>query len=124
MKKLTTIGRILFALPFGILGINHFVMKDFYLGLLTSFIPGMGFTIFLVGLALIGTSISIIANKYIKVSCIILAGLLALFILTIHIPNLAVPDKSTIALIDLFKDTALLGGALMIAGMDAAYKKD
>jgi uncharacterized membrane protein len=39
MKKITTIGRILFAIPFALFGINHFLMTDYYLGMLTSFIP-------------------------------------------------------------------------------------
>jgi hypothetical protein len=99
------------------LGINHFVMSDFYLIQFTSLIPGMGFTIFLVGLALIAASVSIIMNKFVKISCILLAFLLALFIITIHIPNLFDPTKTIIAMIELFKDTALMGGALMIAGM-------
>lgn len=117
MKKLTSLGRILFAIPFGVLGLNHFVMKDYYLGIVTSFIPGLGFSIFLVGLILIGVFLSIIFNKYIKTSCFLLAGMLLIFILTIHIPNLWVPENKTIALIELMKDTALMGGALMIAGM-------
>ena len=29
-KLMFTIGRILFALPFGIIGFNHFIMYDFY----------------------------------------------------------------------------------------------
>ncbi len=37
MKKITTIGRILFAIPFALFGINHFLMTDYYLGMLTSF---------------------------------------------------------------------------------------
>jgi putative oxidoreductase len=116
MKHLSTIGRILFALPFGILGVNHFLMTDMYIMQATSFIPGMGFTILLVGLALIAASVSIILNKMVKTACFLLAILLGLFIVTIHIPNLFEPSKSAIALIELFKDTALLGGALMIAG--------
>jgi uncharacterized membrane protein YphA (DoxX/SURF4 family) len=119
MKKLTLIGRILFAVPFGILGLNHFFMTDFYLGMLTSFIPGMGFSIFLVGLALIAASICIIINKYVVIACISLASLLFLFIVTIHIPGLFIPDKSTIAMIELMKDTALLGGALLIASLNS-----
>jgi putative oxidoreductase len=117
--NLTTIGRILFALPFGVLGISHFFMIDFYLGMINSFIPGMGFSIFLVGGFLIAASISIILNKMVKLSCWVLAFLLFLFIVTIHIPNLfnSDPHKSTIAIIELMKDTGLLGGALMIAGL-------
>lgn len=63
MKNLTTIGRILFALPFGIFGLNHFIMADFYTGMLSTFIPGSSFTILLTGMALIAASISIIIKN-------------------------------------------------------------
>jgi putative oxidoreductase len=124
MKQLTILGRILFGLPFGILGLNHFFMKDFYLGMLTSFIPGMGFTVMLVGLALIVASVCIIFNKFVRIACFLLAFLLALFILTIHIPNIFVEKNSTIAMIELMKDTSLMGGALLIAGIFDQKKED
>ena len=63
MKKMTTIGRILFAIPFAIFGINHFLMIDYYLGMLTSFIPLGAYTIILTGIMLIAASISIIIKK-------------------------------------------------------------
>lgn len=118
---LTTSGRILFALPFGIIGINHFIVSDFFNGMLTSFIPGGGFMILFTGACLIAASISIILKKYIKLSCLLLALLLLIFILTIHIPQLFEPDKAQIAFMHLLKDTALMGGALIIAGI---YKDD
>jgi uncharacterized membrane protein YphA (DoxX/SURF4 family) len=116
MKNISIIGRILFGLPFGILGLNHFFMKDFYLGQMTSFIPGGGYTILLVGFALMVASLSIILNKYIKIACYSLAFLLLLFILTIHIPNIMTEMNSTLGMIELMKDISLMGGALMIAG--------
>ena len=88
MKKITTIGRILFALPFAVFGINHFLMTDYYVGMLTSFIPLGAYTIILTGLMLIATSISIITKKFVKFSTLMLAGLLFIFIVTIHIPHL------------------------------------
>ncbi|HEX2936902.1 MAG TPA: hypothetical protein VHO72_16210 [Bacteroidales bacterium] len=115
--QLTTIGRILFALPFGLLGINHFIMKNYYLMMVTSVIPFLGFSVLLVGLILIIASISIIMNKMVQLSCWALAILLLMFIAFIHIPNLFNEATQTIALIELMKDTALLGGSLMIAGM-------
>ena len=127
MKYLTSVGRILFALPFGILGLNHFLMKSYYLGMVSTFIPGGGYTIIITGLALIAACISIIAKKYIQLSCLLLALLLFIFILTIHVPGLFDPTEvtivsmhtkfSTLALIELLKDTSLMGGALMIAGI-------
>jgi putative oxidoreductase len=118
MNKLTTIGRILYALPFAFMGINHFVMIDFYAGMLTSFMPGGGFTIILVGILLLAASISILTRKFVQISSYLLAGLLFLFIVTIHIPHLIEPGELDIQLVvfSMVKDVALMGGSLMIAG--------
>ena len=117
MKKLAIFGRILFALPFGILGLNHFLMTDVYLGMMSSFIPGGAYSILVSGLLLIVASISIILNKNIKIACFGLAAMLFIFIATIHIPGLFNPDPKTVqlALMELLKDTGLMGGAIMIA---------
>ncbi len=118
MKKITTLGRILFALPFAIFGINHFVMKEYYIGMLTSFIPLGAYTIILTGILLIAASISIIFEKFVKLSTIMLAILLFVFIVTIHLPHLLHNDpERTITLIALLKDISLMGGAIMIAGI-------
>lgn len=116
MKNLATIGRILFALPFALFGINHFLMTDYYLGMLTSFVPLGGYTVLLTGLVMIGVSISIITKKFIRLSTLILAGLLFVFIVTIHIPHLLDGTDKTPIIIALLKDISLMGGSLMIAG--------
>jgi putative oxidoreductase len=117
MKNLSTIGRILFAIPFAVFGLNHFLFLNFYIGEVSSFIPLGPYTIILTGIFLIMASLSIILNKYVKVSTILLSVLLLIFIITIHIPGLFDPNKWQFALIELLKDTSLLGGSLMIAGM-------
>jgi putative oxidoreductase len=117
MKNITSIGRILFALPFAAFGINHLIMMDYYLGIISSFIPLGPYTIILTGLMLIAVSISIIAKKFIKLSTIVLAILLFLFIVTIHIPHLISGKDQTITIIALLKDISLMGGSLMIAGI-------
>ncbi|MFN8210829.1 MAG: hypothetical protein U0T33_07675 [Bacteroidales bacterium] len=117
MKNLTTAGRILFALPFVIFGINHFIMKDYYVGMLTSFIPLGAYTIILTGILMIAAGISIITKKYVKLSTLLLAGMLFIFILTIHVPHLVKGVDTTVSLIALLKDISLMGGSLMIAGI-------
>jgi putative oxidoreductase len=117
MKSITTLGRILFAAPFAIFGINHFLMMDYYLGMLTSFIPLGAYTIILTGIMLIVASISIISKKFVKFSTIMLAVLLFVFIVTIHIPHLFQETDRTITIIALLKDISLMGGSLMIAGI-------
>jgi putative oxidoreductase len=123
MKNITTIGRILYALPFALMGINHFVMMDYYLGMLTSFIPKTGYVMILTGIMLIGASISIITKKYVKLSTLALAALLFIFIITIHIPHLVEGRDVTATLIALLKDISLMGGSLMIAGMYSETEK-
>jgi len=122
MKKITTLGRILFAIPFALFGINHFLMTDYYVGMLTSFIPLGAYTIILTGLMLIATSISIITKKFVKLSTFILAGLLFIFIVTIHIPHLISDSDKTATIIALLKDISLMGGSLMIAGIYSEEK--
>ena len=123
MKKLSTLGRILFALPFAIFGINHFVMREFYLGMLTSFIPGGAYIIIITGIILIAASISIMLNKFVQISSWTLAVLLFLFITTIHIPDLFDSDvtKHNMAIVAGLKDLSLLGGSILIGRI---YKKD
>jgi len=116
MKNLSILGRILFALPFGIFGLNHFLMVDFFTGMLTSFIPGTGFTVLLTGLLLIAASLSIIFKKFVRLSTLLLAALLLIFILTIHVPGLFDQGEGAkMAMMQLLKDTALMGGALVMA---------
>lgn len=93
-------------------------MVNWYAGTFTSFIPLGPFTIMLTGLVMIITGISIIVKKYVQVSALILAGLLVIFIFSIHIRHLfsTEPDK-TLTMITLLKDISLLGASLFIAGM-------
>ena len=119
MKHLTTAGRILFALPFGVMGLNHFLMYDHVVGIASTFIPGGGWTVIIAGLALIAACISILLKKFIQISCLLLALLLLIFILTIHLPALFDPDpaKFNFAFFGLFTNLALMGASLFIAGV-------
>jgi uncharacterized membrane protein YphA (DoxX/SURF4 family) len=123
MKRLTSIGRILFAVPFALFGINHFLMLDYYLGMLTSFVPLGAYTIILTGIMLIAASISIVTKILVKFSTLMLAFLLFIFIITIHIPHLFADADKTITIIALLKDISLMGGSLMISGIYSEEEK-
>lgn len=122
------LGRILFAIPFLVMGINHFLMMDIFTGMLSSFIPGGGYTVLLTGVFLIAAAIAIILNKWIPVICYLLAALLFIFILTIHVPGFFGPDMDkehlvAVHLMNMLKDIGLMGGALLIAGYHQYCKK-
>jgi hypothetical protein len=71
----------------------------------------------MIGAFLILASISIILNKFVNIICFSLAVLLLIFILTIHIPGLfnTDPKFAQTSLIELLKDTGLMGSAILIA---------
>jgi len=115
MDRISALGRILYALPFAFFGVNHFVMFDYYMGMLTSFIPFGGYLIIFTGVIMISASLSIIFRKFIRLTAITLAALLFIFIVAIHIPDLFDPETKMLGLLMLMKDTSLMGGSILIA---------
>jgi uncharacterized membrane protein len=73
---------------------------------------------YIVGIAFILVGISFLTNQYVKFTSYVLAALLLIFILTIHLPNYMNAGNSEVkqlALINILKDTAIMGFALHIA---------
>jgi putative oxidoreductase len=115
MKFLTsTLGRIIFAIPFLVFGIMHLVKANDMSGYVP--IPGGVFWIYLTGLAMIAAFVSIITKIQIKLATMLLALMLLIIIVTIHIPGLSNPQMMQITLTNLLKDAGLMGGALILAG--------
>jgi putative oxidoreductase len=121
MNALTTsVARILFAVPFAVFGLLHLMSANNMAGMVPSWIPGGVFWVYLIGLALIAAAISIIMQKKAKLASLLLAALLAIFILTIHLPGIigAANDMAMMMSMSGFlKDLGLAGGALTYAGI-------
>jgi len=119
MKTLTTIvARILFAVPFFIFGLFHFMKANAMAGAVPSYIPGGIFWVYLSGLGFVLAAISIVIQVQTKLACLLLAGVLIFFVLTMHLPGvIAGGPMMQMAMMGLLKDTALAGAALAFAGM-------
>ncbi len=117
MKKLTTIGRIIFSIPFLIFGLNHFMKADMMAGMVPSFLPGGVLWVYLSGALLVATAICFIIGKYLREAGFAVAAFLLITIITIHIPGMSNPQMQMMAFTSILKDIGLIGGALMIAGM-------
>jgi putative oxidoreductase len=126
MKIFNIIGRVIFAIPFAVFGINHFINSDSLAGLYNTFIPLLPFTNFIVGVALLAAAVSIILNRYVRLSCLLLAALLFIFIITIHVPQLFynyAPEVlkndfgKMLIITNLLKDVALMGASIIIASL-------
>ncbi|NQU68103.1 MAG: DoxX family protein [Candidatus Marinimicrobia bacterium] len=121
MTKCQNVARIVFAVPFIIFGIMHFMGAGDMSGMVPSFIPGGVFWVYLTGLALILAGVSIIIQKYTHLASKLLAALMLIFVLTIHLP--AVIGGDMMAMVSLLKDIALAGGALLIASLYPCERK-
>lgn len=109
------IGRYLYALPFGVFGLLHFMNASQMAGLVPGWIPGGAFWVYLTGAAFLAACVSIIIEKKARLACILLGVLLLIFVLTIHLPSVIEGEMQS-AMTNLLKDLALAGGAWFIAG--------
>lgn len=117
MGLLGIIGRLLFAIPFVIFGLVHFMKGAAMVGMVP--VPGGVFWVYLTGLAMILAGVAILANKMASVAAALLGVLLLIYVVTIHVPNVlsAEGPQLQMSLSSLLKDTALAGGAWIIASI-------
>lgn len=108
---LSNIGRYLYALPFGVFGILHFMNA----GTMAAYvpIPGGAFWVYLTGVVHLLACISIIIEQKTRLACLGLGIMLLIFVLTIHLPGLF-GESMQASLNPFLKDIALAGGAFYI----------
>lgn len=118
MNALTnSVARALYALPFGVFGILHFINANAMAGMVP--VPGGAFWVYVTGLIFLAVCVSILIEKKTYLAGLVLGVTLLIFVLTIHLPaiiNAADAMAMQNSLTQLLKDTALAGGAWYIAG--------
>jgi putative oxidoreductase len=116
MKYLTTtVARWLFALPFAIFGLDHFLHASALVRLVP--VPGGVFWVYFIGLCLIAGAVGIGTKVYGRYAAFGLALLMLTFIVTIHIPHLMHTETQQLGMTMLLKDLGLGAGALTWAGL-------
>jgi putative oxidoreductase len=110
-----TIGKFLFAIPMAYFGINHLIAGSNMAGFIPPYIPGGVFWIYLTGLGLIASAVSLIINVKTKLAMLLLAFMLTVFVLTMHLPGVFNPATAQASLMGAFKDLALVGAALVFS---------
>jgi uncharacterized membrane protein YphA (DoxX/SURF4 family) len=113
MNAILGFGKYLYAIPFAVFGIFHFMNADAMAG----FTPGGAPVVYLVGVCLIAACVSILLGKYDKLATTLLAVMLLLFVVLLHGPGAgnADPAMSQQSISSLLKDLALAGAAMMYA---------
>ena len=116
------IGRIVFAIPFGIFGMMHIAMAENMAGMVPAFIPGGVLWVYVTGIALIVASAALISGKLVRQASLGLAAMMATFVLTLHIPGMMNEATMQMAMSGFLKDTSLMGAALIVAASTYSYK--
>ena len=116
-KVLNLVGRILYSVPFVLFGLGHLMNPGQMAGMVPSYIPGGVVWVYVTGAAMILAAVAIITGIQARLACFGLSLLLLIYILTIHLPGMSDPNVKMMATMMLFKDTGLLGGALVIASV-------
>jgi putative oxidoreductase len=120
MKHYHLVSRIaiyLLSIVLIIFGVFHIKYPYDLLVYVPEFLPGGIRWAYLVGGAFILVGVSFLTNRYVKITSYLLAGLLFVFILTIHLPNALNAGDATMrqwALINILKDLAIAGFAMHI----------
>jgi uncharacterized membrane protein len=117
-QSISRFAIILLALVMAVFGIYHFIAPQNLIGYLPLFMPKSNVWVYIPGAAFILAAIAFITNRKVKLAAYLLAGLLIIFVLTIHLPGLLNAGDAEVrqgALINLLKDTAIAAFAIHIA---------
>ncbi len=117
MNAFLSLGRWVFAIPFAIFGLFHFMnaqaMSDY---VVPAYMPAKIIWVYLSGAGLIAASVSMLIGKYDKLGTTLLAIFLLLIVVMVHLPGaMAGGEGAQGAMSMLLKDLGLAGASMMYA---------
>jgi len=116
MNKYSRIFQILFAFPWIVFGIQHFMYAEFVATLVPAFMPFKSFWVYLTGTAMIAAGISLIVDKLSALAALSLGSMLAGFIGLIHLFVVAGDPADVKLWTRPAQDVALAAACLLLAG--------
>jgi putative oxidoreductase len=113
MEMFIKLGRYFLAIPLAVFGFFNLSDASSALATVPHWLPGGTFWVYFIGLCLIAAAISIATGKYARLTGILVAVLMLIFVLTVYLPK--VLDGDSTGMTGLLKDLAIAGGALVFA---------
>jgi putative oxidoreductase len=113
MNALLGLGKYLYAIPFAVFGIFHFMNADAMAGMAF----GQVWLVYLTGVAHIAATVSMLIGKMDKLATVLLALMLIIFVLAVHLQGAMDGDQGSMSA--LLKDVMLAGAALLYAKNEA-----
>jgi uncharacterized membrane protein len=107
---------IVFAIIMGIFGIFHLFNASNMVNAVPRWLPGGIIWVYTTGIGFILAAIAILINVQTKLACYLLAGMLLVFIVTIHVPAMMEGDpvSKQMAMLMMLKDVGLVMAALLV----------
>jgi len=115
LDKIVVLGPVFFAVPLAVFGTEHFTAATILAGMVPAWLPGHMFWALFVGTCLIAAAFCIAAGKYAWLASALAGAMILLFVLLIHIPNLAGNPHTRIFWVLVFREPAFAGGAFALA---------
>ncbi len=108
---------VVFAIIMGLFGIYHLFNAENMKSNVPEYVPGGVIWVYITGIGFILAAVAILIDRYTKLACYMLAGMLLVFIFTIHIPMIVSGETETIkqtGLLMMLKDIGLVMAALLV----------
>ncbi|MEQ8705974.1 MAG: hypothetical protein RIC19_18740 [Phaeodactylibacter sp.] len=109
MNAILNLGKYLFAVPFAIFGLFHFMNAEAMKGMAF----GSSILVYLTGAALIAATVSMLIGKLDKLAATLLGIYLLLMVFLVHLNGAMAGDQTATSMF--LKDLMLAGGAFMYA---------
>jgi uncharacterized membrane protein len=116
LDKILPFGRLFYAIPMAVFGVEHFCFPEEIGQMVPSWIPAHPFWVYLVGLALIAAALSIVVKRHAGLAATLLGIMLCLFVLLISAPAVVANPRDRFAWAVSLRDLAFSGGAFAFAG--------
>ena len=115
LDKILPFGRLFYAIPMGVFGTDHFADAKNIARIVPRYMPWHMFWTYLVGVALIAASLSIILEIRGRLAATLLGCMFVLFVAMMDIRALAITHGSSLFWAITLRDITFSGGAFAIA---------
>jgi uncharacterized membrane protein len=115
LDKLFALACVFFAAPLALFGAEHFAAARGISQVVPPWMPGRLFWTYFVGLCLIAAALSLVLGKYIRLTATLLAIMFLLFVVLIHLPNVAAHPENRFVWAVAARDLTFAAGACALA---------
>jgi uncharacterized membrane protein len=109
------LGPACFAASLALFGAEHIVSAPSFMQIVPPWMPARLFWAYFVGFALIAAALSIVFNRFVRLSTTLLAVMFFLFVAMLHAPRVVENSADRIAWTVLIRDSGFAAGALALS---------